>query len=114
MNNDNSAGNDRNAGADRKFTRYVILLNEIPGKTTTSEIVHSHVQYLKGLDKAGKLVMCGPFTDYKGGMVVIKAADINDAQETAKSDPFVREGFRTYELRTWKLSCEENNHMGMG
>jgi uncharacterized protein len=96
------------------FTRYVILLNEIAGKTTTREIVRSHVQYLKDLDKSGKLVMCGPFTDYKGGMVVIKAADINDAKDIAKSDPFVREGFRTYELRTLELSCEENNHMGMG
>jgi len=96
------------------FTRYVILLDEISGVATSREAVHAHVQYLKALDKNGKLVMCGPFTDYKGGMVIIKAVDLAEAKQIAESDPFVKQGLRTSEVRSWELSCEENNHMGMG
>jgi len=99
---------------DSKFIRYVILLNEVTNKTTTREIVLAHVQYLKTLDKKGQLVMCGPFTNYAGGMVIIKAVTFDEAKLVAENDPFVREGFRTYEIRICELSCEENNHMGMG
>jgi len=99
---------------DPKFIRYVILLNEVANKTTTREVVRAHVQYLKTLDKKGQLVMCGPFTNYAGGMVIIKAGTLDEAKQTAENDPFVSEGFRTYEIRICELSCEENNHMGMG
>ncbi len=98
---------------ESNFTRYVILLNDNTCKTTTKEIVRSHVQHLKDLDKNGKLVMCGPFTNYKGGMVIIKAVNIDEAKQVAQDDPFVKEGFRTYEIRVLELSCKENNHMGI-
>ena len=96
-----------------KYTRYVVLLNEVPGVQTTREIVNAHVEHLRMLDKKGQLVMCGPFTDYKGGMVIINVDNIEDAKHIAEEDPFVKEGFRTYELRSWELSCEENGHLGV-
>ena len=96
------------------WIRYVILLNENTNKPTTKEAVLAHVQHLKALDKKGQLVLCGPFTNYAGGIVIVKAGSINDAKQIAEKDPFVSEGFRTYEIRTLELSCEENNHMGMG
>lgn len=99
---------------DSKYTRYVILLNDKTNKTTTKEIVKAHVQHLKDLDKQEKLILCGPFTNYAGGMIIIKANNAEEAKQIAESDPFVKEGVRTYELRVLELSCEGNNHMGMG
>jgi len=96
------------------FTRYVILLEELPGVATPRQTVHAHVQHLKKLDREGKLVMCGPFMNYKGGMVIINVPDIEGATQIAEADPFVKEGVRTYTLRSWELSCEDNNHLGMG
>ena len=95
------------------FIRYVILLTQT-GTSTTEELIRAHVAHLKELDRRGQLVLCGPFLDYDGGIVVIKAASSDEAKAIAESDPFVKEGTRTYELRTLGLSCEENNHMGMG
>lgn len=95
------------------LVRYVILLSHA-GKPMTESIVRSHVAHLKGLDEKGQLVLCGPFKDYKGGMIVIKAASLEAAREVAENDPFVKEGVETYELRAWELSCKENNHLGMG
>ena len=95
------------------FTRYVILLSHgtVP---MTEDLIRSHVAHLKRLDEQGQLVLCGPFTDYRGGMIVVRAGSLDEAREIAEADPFVQEGVETYELRTWELSCEANNHMGMG
>ena len=46
--------------------------------------------------------------------MILKACSSEDAIEIAESDPFVKEGYETHELRKWEISCEENNHMGMG
>jgi uncharacterized protein len=96
------------------FTRYVILLRLNPGQSLNGELVKEHVKHLRELDRDGRLVLCGPFVDYKGGMIIIKAASYEEADETARKDPFVSSGAESYELRTWELSCEDNNHLGAG
>lgn len=95
-------------------TRFVILLNTVEGTSTTETLIRAHVEYLRKLDRDGRLVMCGPFTDFKGGMVIIQAKNLDEARSIANQDPFVIGGVRTFEIRTWELSCEENNHLGMG
>lgn len=97
-----------------KFTRYVYLLSQNPGAESSVELIKDHVSHLKELDRKGQLVLCGPFSDFRGGMVILKASSFEEAKEIAEADPFVMTGFESYELRTWELSCEENNHMGMG
>lgn len=95
------------------FTRYVILLTRTD--TPFSEpLVRRHVSYLRELERRGQLVLCGPFTDYRGGMVIITTSSPEEARKIASDDPFVSEGAETFEVRTWLLSCEENNHLGMG
>lgn len=95
------------------YIRYVILLTKT-GKSITEELIRAHVDHLKRLDQQGQLVISGPFLDYEGGMVIIKAASLDEAKVIAESDPFIKEGADTYELRTLEISCEENNHLGMG
>ena len=97
-----------------EFTRYVYMLSHIPGRTRSEDLVREHVAHLELLDEKGKLVLCGPFSDYNGGMVIINASSYEEAQQIAESDPFIKSGAETFELRTLELSCKENNHMGMG
>lgn len=94
-----------------QFIHFVILLNKVPNKETTKEVIKSHVEHLKTLDQQGKLVLSGPFTDFPSGMVVIKAANKIEAETIAQADPFVIEGVRSYEIRTWHLACAENNYL---
>lgn len=96
------------------FVRYIILLSKIPGKQLSEKLVREHVQHLRKLDERGLLESCGPFSDVEGGMIILRAASHEEAMEIAESDPFVSSGVERYELRTWQLSCEENNHLGMG
>lgn len=97
-----------------EFTRFVILLSTVEGTSTSEELIRAHVAFLRKLDAQGKLVMCGPFTNHKGGMIIIKAPSFEEAKQISEDDPFVRAGVRTVEVRSWELSCEENNHLGMG
>ncbi|MDU4698270.1 MULTISPECIES: YciI family protein [Paenibacillus] len=97
-----------------EFKRYVILLSLNPGRQLERDLIREHVAHLRELDRNGQLVMCGPFLDYKGGMVIIQAASLEEAREIAERDPFVKSGAENYELRTWAISCEENQHLGAG
>lgn len=98
---------------DDNYIRYVILLSHTE-KPFTEELVRAHCAHLRHLDQQGELVLCGPFRDYKGGMVIIQAESLEEAKAIAESDPFVISGVETYEIRTLQVSCEENNHLGMG
>ena len=95
-----------------KHIRYVYLINR--NKNYTFDVTKKHVGHLKKLDNNGQLVLCGPFQDYDGGIVILIADSIEDAKKIAESDPFITDGFSTYELRTLELSNKENNHMGFG
>ncbi len=92
---------------------YVILLSKIEGKNLSKELILEHVKYLQNLERDHKLVLCGPFSDYDGGMIIIKASSIFEANEIANSDPFIKNEVEKCEVRTWQLSCESNNHMGV-
>ena len=96
------------------FTRFVVFLSMIEGTKASEKIIRNHVCFLRELDKQGKLVMCGPFSDGKGGMLILKADSLEEAKRIALKDPFVLTGIRRFDVRGWELSCEENNHMGMG
>ena len=95
-----------------KNIRYVYLINR--NKNYTFDVIKKHAEHLKKLDNNGQLVLCGPFQDYDGGIVILISESIEDAKIIAESDPFITDGFSTYELRTLELSSKENNHLGVG
>ena len=87
---------------------YIYLMKNI--KQLSIEVVKKHVEYIKNLDNIGKLVLCGPFTDYEGGIVILKSCDINEAKLIADEDPFIKEDYKTYELITLSVANKENNY----
>jgi uncharacterized protein YciI len=97
-----------------EFTRYVIILTRNPERERDDALIRAHVEFLRELDRKGQLVLAGPFQDGVGGMIIVRAESLATARAIAEADPFVAGGYESFELRTWLLSCEENNHMGMG
>ena len=79
---------------------------------TSRETVARHIAHVKNLDDQGKLVLAGPFEDYAGGLVIVRAESLEAAKKIAESDPFVIEGVRTFEVRTWQLANRENGYLG--
>ncbi len=88
---------------------YLYLMENI--KPLSKELVESHVEHLKKLKKQGKLVLCGPFTDYPGGMVIVLADNLEEATTIAQSDPFISSGCKSYTIRTLELANEENDYL---
>ena len=87
---------------------YLILLEtRLP---LNADVVMRHVTHLKALDEEGRLVACGPFIDYAGGMVLIKAASLEEAHGIAQRDPFVTDGYRDYSIRTVDWANKDNNY----
>jgi len=92
---------------------YVILLSPTEQDRRDMAIIREHVKHLQELERRGQLVMCGPFSDYPGGMVIVRANSREEAVLIAEEDPYVRSGIRSYEVRTWSLSHEGNRHLGI-
>ena len=91
---------------------YVITLDKIPDREATNEVVARHIAHLRKLNQQNRLLLAGPFTDYPSGMVIINATNKEQAVQIAEADPFVKEGVRSYSIKTWLLANEENNYLG--
>jgi len=72
---------------------FVMLMEKV--KPFTDEVIARHREHLRNLDEYGKLVLCGPFADYPGGMVVVKTQSYEEARGICESDPFIAEGYET-------------------
>ena len=79
---------------------YVAML-PIVDQEKNAQVRPAHLEYINDLFKQGKVVMAGPFTDKKGGMVIYKADSYEEALKMAQADPVVAQGARTLELREW-------------
>ena len=97
-----------------KLAHYVMLIER--GKTYNKinrAMVVKHVENIKKLDDAGKLVLAGATKGYPGvaGMIIFKAESLEEAEAVCKSEPFVVEGYATYKLVPLKVGNKENNYL---
>ena len=86
------------------------------GKTynkVTKAVITRHVENLKKLDEAGKIVLCGPFKGYPGvaGMVIFKTESFEEADARCRREPLVVEGYATYLLAALQVADKENNYL---
>jgi uncharacterized protein len=69
-----------------------------------------HLAYQRELESRGVLVFAGPLSDATGqewsgeGLVIYRAAGIEEAREIAARDPIHQKGLRRFELRAWLLN----------
>ena len=59
---------------------YVIELIKPEGTKLPEELIRAHVAHLQRLEDTGRLLLCGPFEDGRGGMVVIRAESLEAAR----------------------------------
>jgi len=64
----------------------------------------SHRQYLTKLKDLGQMVLCGPFTDDSGALIVYEAETPEAAEALITGDPFHAHGvFLNWKLRPWNI-----------
>lgn len=82
---------------------FFVLLND--QTDPTPEIDEAHQTHVKALLQSGDMLQSGTFLDYKGNMAIIRAKDKTDALVIALSDPYVREGCKTFKM--YEVQLEE-------
>lgn len=74
-----------------------------------SEVLEAHLQWAIAAEKRGELFASGPFVDEGGvpgalgGMSIVRAASMEEAQQILSRDPFIREGVYVPSIRKWLL-----------
>ena len=74
------------------------------------EILPRHLAYQKQIEAAGKLFLAGPLSDASGtemsggGLMIYRAADIEEARAIAGEDPMHKEQGRSFAIRAWLVN----------
>jgi uncharacterized protein YciI len=56
---------------------------------------------MRGLLEAGRLALGGPFLDDSGGMAIMRARSLEEAEGWADSDQSIRDGLLRVEVKPW-------------
>ncbi len=78
-----------------------------------------HLAYIQSLEVSGQLLMAGPLSDETGeemqgaGMLVLRAASMDEAERLAANDPMHSTGARSFTLRRWLVN-EGNLSVSVG
>lgn len=63
----------------------------------------AHLANLEPLDRQGRVLLAGPFTDLAGSLIVIEATSIEEAKQIAQDDPYTVHGvFERVEVHPFK------------
>jgi uncharacterized protein len=76
----------------------------LPGKPIAEQPLKEHGRYMLSLYTKGLLKSGGPFTDDKGGAVVLEVADEAQAKDLVANDPAVKSNVFLHEMHPWRLT----------
>ena len=88
------------------------VVRSTPAKTPEAlrAVLPDHLEYQAKQEAAGNLVFAGPVSDPTGeamqgeGMIIYRAASLEEARGLADADPMHQTGTRTYDLRRWLVN----------
>ncbi|MDH4129687.1 MAG: YciI family protein [Spirochaetota bacterium] len=89
---------------------FVIICKDAKNSSETRPIYRKeHLARLEKLDKEGKLILAGPFTDMSGSLIIIDAENIESAQKFAENDPFYLNGvYTSFDIKPFKQVYPNN------
>lgn len=89
---------------------YAVFTSPTNGMGPVMENIEAHLKYQVELEEKGVMFGAGPFwTDdearWEGeGMVIVRAASLDEARAIAEADPMHNSGARTFRIRPWLLN----------
>ncbi len=79
--------------------RYALIFERAVERPPTA-VVEAHKRRLLALQRQGVVVMAGPF-DAGGGLIILDVSQPAEAEEIARSDPFVVNSTHRFRLLRW-------------
>lgn len=86
---------------------YLVTLTRIIDRALYEPHLPDHLAYLATLKEAGHLLLSGPATDRLGGMVLLRADSLEQAQALVAADPLVARNLSRAEIREWRITNGE-------
>ncbi|MEO1732834.1 MAG: YciI family protein [Pseudomonadota bacterium] len=92
------------------FEVYVAVSTPVADPAEIMEVLPDHLAYIRSLEVSGQLMFAGPLSDETGtqmqamGMLVLRAANMEEAKELAANDPMHKAGVRSFVLRKWLIN----------
>lgn len=89
---------------------YVAQSTPAADPDTLKATLPDHLAYQGQLEAEGKLMFAGPMSDESGeqmqgvGMMIYRAASLDEARALADADPMHARGARTYVMRKWLVN----------
>ncbi|MBL6958700.1 MAG: hypothetical protein ISR52_06955 [Rhodospirillales bacterium] len=89
---------------------YAVFTKPTGGLDAVMENMKDHLAYQVGIEEKGIMFAAGPFADdteqsWEGeGMVIIRAANLEEAKAIADADPMHQSGARDYRIRPWVIN----------
>ncbi|MEZ4668783.1 MAG: YciI family protein [Anaerolineae bacterium] len=84
---------------------YVVIYSVGPGwltgKPMAEQPLQEHWDYLQTLYNEGVLIEGGPYLDDSGGLLLIRAEDLDDAWDIVEHDPAVIDQIFVPEIHPW-------------
>jgi uncharacterized protein YciI len=98
------------AAGDALCLQLYVVISSARSLAAAQEQLADHLAYVRQLEERHVLFAAGPlWTDdgkfFEGeGLLVVRAASLEQARELADADPMHVSGARTYQLRRWLLT----------
>ena len=89
---------------------YVVESKPQKSPDDVKQCLPAHLEYQRGLEQRGILVLAGPLSDPTGdtmegaGLIVYRAGSMAEAKRLAEDDPMHRDGARGFTLRKWLVN----------
>jgi uncharacterized protein YciI len=85
---------------------FVKIEKGIVDKTTFDRYVSAHKEYVRDLISQGREAKTGYWAEKGGGMLLFKAASLEEAKAIIVRDPLIENGCVEYELHEWRIVVE--------
>ncbi len=89
---------------------YMVLSTPAADPETVKATLPDHLAYQAELEAKGALFLAGPVSDETGelmqamGLIIYRAASLEEARALAEADPMHKAGARSFVLRRWMIN----------
>ena len=87
------------------------VLQHSPGKNWVKDRpffkqpeISRHAEYMEGYWESDQLLEAGAFTDNSGAMMILTAANQQEAETIAYNDPCVKSGLLNVSVKPWRIA----------